>query len=148
MNAPRGLALIATVLTLAGCGSGPVAVRAPHPDAQAVRACKALFDRLPETLDGKQRRETQPSTPLTAAWGSPAIVVRCGVAEPKGLRPTSQLAVVNDVEWFPEPDRSPLRFTTVHRVARVELQQPREYGAPAAVLVDLAGPIKASVPPR
>lgn len=113
-----------------------------------MRACRDLHARLPDTVDGQQRRETATGEQLVAAWGNPPIIVRCGVGKPEKLRPTSKLAVVNDVEWLPETQRSPLRYTAVHRTARVELLLPREYGVPADALVDLAAPIKETIPER
>lgn len=139
-------ALLGALVLVAGCGSGPVDVRVPQADARTSRVCADLHDRLPETLKGEPRRGTDPGSDRVAAWGSPPIVVRCGVDEPGGLEPTSRLAVVNGVEWFPEPGQSPMRFTAVDRAARVELLLPEEYGVPAGVMVDLAGPIKAAVP--
>lgn len=148
MSVARCVALLGMVIVVAGCGSGPVEVRAPRPDARAAQACRQLLDRLPRTLEGQQRRETDPASRLVAAWGSPPIVVRCGVSEPPRLRPASRLAVVNGVAWFPEPDRSPRRFTAVNRPARIELRLPDEYGPAAGVLVDLATPIKQAIPAR
>lgn len=138
--------LVGILALAAGCGPGPASVQAPQPDPSASRACANLHDRLPETLENQPRRETSPASELVAAWGSPPIVVRCGVDTPANLQPTSRLAVVNGVQWFPEPERSPMRFTAVHRSARVELLLPEEYGVPAEVMVQLAEPIKAAVP--
>lgn len=146
MRRARHAGAVGTLALVAGCGPGPASVQAPQPDASASRACADLHDRLPGTLEGEDRRETSPDSDLVAAWGSPPIVVRCGVDRPEGLRPTSRLAVVNGVEWFPEPGRSPMRYTVVHRAARVELRLPEEYGVPAGALANLAGPIKAAVP--
>lgn len=141
------VALVGAIGLLAGCGTGPVEVRPPQPDADAARACARLLDRLPQRLEGQPRRKTQPDAPFVVAWGSPAIVLRCGVGEPSRLTPTSRLAVVNGVEWFPERSRSSMRFTAVHRAARVELLLPREYAPAAGALVDLAAPIKKAIPP-
>ncbi len=141
-------AVAAALLLVAGCGSGPVEVRVPQPQPRAARACARLHERLPETLEGQPRRETRPPSRLVTAWGDPPIVVRCGVREPAALRRSSLLTAVNGVEWFAETERSPRRFTAVHRAARVQLLLPGEYGPPAGFLVDLAAPIKKSVPKR
>jgi hypothetical protein len=37
---------------------------------------------LPEQVEGQQRRDVEPAGPLAAAWGDPAIVLRCGVGPP------------------------------------------------------------------
>lgn len=141
-----GAALAGVVLAVSACGSGSVQVRVPEPEPPAAEACRRLHDRLPSALDGQPGRAAEPSSRLVAAWGSPPIVLRCGVNEPDNLRPASKLVAVNGVEWFPETDRSPLRFTTVDRVADIQLLLPREYGVPADALAQLAGPIKQTVP--
>ena len=144
----RIAAALLALVGVAGCGSGPVEIPVPEPDARAARACRHLYERLPRQLDGQPRRETASDSQLVAAWGSPPIIVRCGVGKPEKLRLTSKLAVVNGVQWFPEPERSPMRFTAVHREARIELLLPQEYGVPAGALVDLAAPIKKAIPAR
>lgn len=143
---PRLASVAAAALVLSGCGTGHVDVQAPQPPPSVARACRALIERLPDKLEGHQGRETDPASRLVAAWGSPPIVVRCGGPRPKALHATSQLAVVNGVGWLPEPDRSPMRFTAVHRKARVQLLLPKEYGVPAPYMVDLAAPIKHTIP--
>ncbi|MQA84220.1 MAG: DUF3515 family protein [Streptosporangiales bacterium] len=137
-----------TVAVLAAACGQTVSVPEPNPAPEAVRLCRALHERLPDRLDSERRRPTEPDSELVAAWGSPPVGLRCGVGRPAGLRPTSRLATVNGVDWLPEPESAPTRFTTVGRAVYVEVILPEE-GLPAAnVLVDLAAPIKATVPPR
>lgn len=154
MSAPRRARLLrrvlpaaAVALLLAGCGHGAVEVAAPRPPAAARAACERLYERLPDRLDEQPRRETTSASKLVAAWGSPAIVLRCGVGRPRGLQPTSQLFTVNGVDWLPEPADRPQRFTTVGRTAHVEVTVPQEYAPAAGVLVGLAAPVKAAIPP-
>ena len=106
--------------------------RAAPPAAGRGRRCAALARGLPPRLDGQPRRAVNPSSPLTAAWGNPPIVLRCGVPLPAALTPTAELTVVNGVAWFPEPAgaATPARFTEVGREAYVELTVPARY-APA-----------------
>jgi len=97
---------------------------------------------LPQAVLDQRSVDTKPSSALTAAWGDPAIVMRCGVATPVALTPTSQLVSVNGVDWFPEPVDSGYRFTTVSREANVEVLVPDAYAPEANALVDLAATIK------
>lgn len=119
----------------------------PTPGSPAVaRACAALRAGLPNPLDGHPSRATTPDSELTAAWDDPAIVLRCGVAVPAELRPTSQLYTVNEVDWLVVETERGWRFTTVRRVANVEVTVPKAYEPAVNPLVDLAAPILATIP--
>ena len=139
------LALVSALL-VAGCGEGAVRVPVPTPDPAVARLCAGL--RLPETVLGAKRRDTSPDSPLTAAWGSPAIALRCGVPRPAALRPDAQLVTVNGVDWFGEPADRPVTFTAVARQAYVEVTVPRKYSPPGDVLIELGRPITATIPTK
>jgi Protein of unknown function (DUF3515) len=136
--------LTAFVLLLAGCGEGAVRVPVPTPDAAVARLCAGL--RLPEKVLGEERRDTSPESPLTAAWGSPAIALRCGVPRPDALRPQSPLVTVNDVDWFGQPADRPVTFTAVSRQAYVEVTVPAKYSPPGDVLIELGRTVAATIP--
>jgi len=137
----------ALALALTGCGSGPAKVTPPVPaSASAARACSALAAALPAVLDGHRARSTKPDSELTAAWADPAIVLRCGVATPPELRPTSELYTINEVDWLPVDTDRGWRFTTVGLVANVEVTVPNRYEPAVNPLVDLATPITKTVP--
>jgi len=121
-------------------------VEPPRPPAAAAEACRALSARLPERLDGESRRGLEPQSPFTAAWGDPAIVLRCGVGRPAALRRTSELTTVNGVDWFAEELTAGYLFTSTGRVANVELTVPDDYAPEVDPLVDLAGPLERAVP--
>ena len=134
-------------LALSGCGGGPAKVAPPVPtSAPAARACAALSAALPDVLDGHNARSTEPDSELTAAWADPAIVLRCGVATPPELRPTSELYTINDIDWLPVDTDRGWRFTTVGRIANVEVTVPNRYEPAVNPLVDLAAAIAATVP--
>lgn len=118
----------------------------PPKNAVADRLCAGL--RLPEKVRGQERRDTKPESALTAAWGSPAIALRCGVPRPAALRPTSQLVTVNGLSWFPEPADRPVTFTAVGRQAYVEMTVPAKYEPAGDVLIELGGPISATIPAK
>ncbi|MCQ0019844.1 DUF3515 domain-containing protein [Actinomadura madurae] len=86
-------------------------VPVPSPDTATSRLCAGL--RLPEKVHGEKRRDTSPGSPLTAAWGSPAIALRCGVPRPATLEPTSELVTINGIDWFGMPADRPVTFTAV-----------------------------------
>ncbi len=114
--------------------------------ATAAAACAALSAELPKTLDGLAARPTDPSSELVAAWGKDPVVLRCGVPKPAALQPTSELITVNGVDWLPEQLTKGYRFTTTGRVASVEVTVPQAYRPEVNLLVDLAAPLKATVP--
>ena len=113
-----------------------------------VARCERLEATLPDRLDDARRRSATPQSPLTAAWGDPALVLRCGVARPTGLGPTSDLVEVEDVAWFLDESAAGYTFTTSGRAANVELTVPGEVDRSEATapLVDVAPAIKAAVP--
>ena len=108
--------------------------------------CRRLADQLPQTVDAAERRAVSPDSPYVAAWGEPPIVLRCGVAKPAALQPTSELVTVNGVDWLPEPQEDGYRFTTTGRKAYVEVWVPDDYAPEVNPLVDLAAPVAAAVP--
>jgi hypothetical protein len=134
------------LLSLAACGAGAVEAPPPHPAPAAGRLCRALRDHLPAKVHGLPRRPTTPKSPLVTAWGSPAIVVRCGVPRPAALRRTSELAVIDGISWLPVPPGRPVTFTAVGRRAYVEVTVPLKYAPAGNVLIELTGPIKATIP--
>ncbi|WP_233525994.1 DUF3515 domain-containing protein [Actinomadura spongiicola] len=144
----RFVAVLAAGLVplLAGCGDGAVQVPVPKPDAAVRRLCQGL--RLPEKVHGQQRRDTTPETPLTAAWGSPPIALRCGVPRPPSLRPMSDLVEINGVNWFGHPADRPVTFVAVSRQAYVEVTVPPKYNPAGDVLIELGPLIQATIPPK
>ena len=110
------------------------------------RACTSLVDDVPHRVSERPRRETKGS-PLGAAWGDPAIVLRCGVGTPEDYEPTSQCQKVDGVDWFAPEDQlddqgADVVMTTVGRKPNVEVNVPAEYRPPDAAMVDLADVIK------
>jgi uncharacterized protein DUF3515 len=147
----RAVAAALTVLTLAAC-AGPVNVAAPAPTGEPRHECRRLLTDVPDTVDGQQRRDVSPADALAAAWGDPAIVLRCGVTRPQELKPTSECFRVDGVDWLAvsnghevapaRPVTGTLVFTTIGRSAYVEVTVPHHYQPAADVLVDLARPVQ------
>ena len=111
-------------------------------------ACAALGPALPASLDGQDRRDTRPDSSLTAAWGAPPIVLRCGVPRPAAYEPTAAVVEVEGVAWLPERTAEGYVFTTTGRVAYVELRVPAAYAPEVNALVDLAPVVRERVPER
>ncbi len=124
----------------------PVAVEPPHPAGDAAAVCHELTAHLPATVAGQGRRDVTPTSPYTAAWGSDAIAVRCGVGVPAALQPTSELTTIDGVDWLPEDVDGASRYTTVNRTAYVEVIVPDSYDPAADALVDLGPAIRAADP--
>lgn len=125
----------------------PVSIVVPSPPTRAAAdRCADLVHALPEAVDGHGRRATEPESPFVRAWGRPAIVAFCGVGMPAELTPTSELLVVDEIDWLPVEEESAWRFTTVGRVVNVQVLVPKEYAQPVNPLVDLAAPIQKHAP--
>ncbi|MBM7800568.1 hypothetical protein JOE57_003489 [Microlunatus panaciterrae] len=134
----------AFALVLAGC-AGPVKVDEPDPSAQVRRICAGLVADLPGQVLDASRRETNPGV-LSAAWGDPPIVLRCGVPQPAAMTQASQCFEVNGVGWLAEEGKGGFLFTTIGRPALVELGVPDAYAPEANALVDVAAAIQAHDP--
>lgn len=135
--------------TLAGCGPGPVRVIPPTAEPAGSRLCAALHDTLPKKVGDLGRRRTQPSSNRTAAWGKPAVVLRCGVGPPEGYRPeVATVAEVNGVSWYQHIAGATIEWVVVDRPVHVELAVPRTYGGQGAFLADLTAAITATLPKR
>ncbi|MBV2353452.1 DUF3515 domain-containing protein [Streptomyces sp. J2-1] len=158
----RSLALLAPVLLLAatGCTAGRDSTAAvPTPDAGTARVCRDLDRVLPAKLAGRDREDPAPRSAYTAGWGSPAIILRCGVRRPpkmidpkvaEGNDPDAVAGGVDGVDWLMEKQGDGTwRFTTANRVAYVQVSLPGGLGADdegTAVLTGLAPAVRKAVP--
>jgi hypothetical protein len=104
---------------------------------------------LPERLDDMPAVPVTPRTTYAAAWGEPAIVLRCGVDVPRAFTATSEIIEVNAVAWFLDETDAAYVFTSVGRQALVEVRVPSSVPRQDATapLVDLARPITRCIPP-
>lgn len=129
--------------------SGAVQLDETAPSGAAATACERLVDAVPESVADQPRREVTPRGAYGAAWGDPAIVLRCGVGTPAGFDELSACQVTNGVGWFiPEEqitgEAAEILMTTVDRTPAVEVLIPADYFPPAGAMVDLAGPISST----
>lgn len=100
---------------------------------------------LPAKVDGLSRRDPEPASALTAGWGNPAIILRCGVARPAEMSdPEADGVEVDGVGWLLQKQKDgSFRFTSTLRKAYVEVRIPAgRSGDGMAPLVDLAPAIK------
>lgn len=143
------MSVAAIMLTVAGCSS--TAGVEPGPTASAP-ACAEVLRALPDELSGAQRRST--NSQATAAWGDPAITLRCGVTPP-GPTTDRCISVTGadqaTVDWVVAPLGSTAedtwQFTTYGRVPAIEVTVPVDYAGDDAstTLVDL-GPAVSLIP--
>jgi hypothetical protein len=96
-----------------------------------------------------------PRTPLVHVWGSPPIVLTCGVPPPAGYLPSSsQTTAVNSVRWFEQAGADTVIWTALRPGAAagqtmyVRLEVPTSYPGQGAFLVDLADALKSGLPGR
>ena len=141
---------LSAALVLAACsGSGSVHVTAPAPTGTAARQCAALQRQLPGTLHGEARRSTSPASVYTAAWGDPAITLRCGVSQPDVMNPAAPTynptAIgmdLNGLCWVSAQNSDgSYRFTTVKQQTFIEVDVPAAAQQTESPLPGLTGPV-------
>ncbi|MFI6640986.1 DUF3515 domain-containing protein [Streptomyces sp. NPDC050504] len=140
------------LLFAAGCSSTDAAatITVPTPSKKTAALCDSLDRELPKDVAGGERRDPEPESTLTAAWGDSAIVLRCGVPRPaKMTDPGEDGMSVDGVAWLVEElEDGGYRFTTGLRLAYVEVtldaEHAREHGA--GLLTEFAAPVKKTVP--
>ncbi|WP_171114409.1 DUF3515 domain-containing protein [Streptomyces sp. Z423-1] len=154
---PIGLPALALLITVAGCSSADdsASVAVPSPSPAVTKLCRNLDDALPREVAGLERRDPEPRSALTAGWGNPEIILRCGVERPpkmidprvaKGADPDAVAGGVNGVDWLMEKaGDGAYRFTTANRRAYVEVAVPEGHDT-SATLIDLAPAIKKAIP--
>lgn len=156
-----GLPALALLISVAGCSSADdsATVAVPSPDAKTAGMCRDLHKVLPRKLDGRSRNDPEPRSAYTAGWGSPAIILRCGVVRPPkmidpkvahGTDPNAIGGGVDGVDWLMEKqDDGTWRFTTAKREAYVQLVLPKKLSGQddsARVLAEMAASVKKAIP--
>ncbi|SNS73976.1 Protein of unknown function [Actinacidiphila glaucinigra] len=151
VSAVACLSAAAVWISASGTAAGGVAV--PSPSASAARMCGALHDALPGKVDGLSKRSVSPVSDLTAGWGDPTVVLRCGVPRPEMLtpgnpvyNPTAEAVEVNGVSWLIEQTGDGYRFTTTGRKAFVEVTVPARYKPEVNPLTDLGHAVETAIP--
>jgi hypothetical protein len=146
-----GVVLSAAALLLSGCGSGSDQVHVPgftvtragHAD------CPALLAALPDRVADQARRTTTGST-YAAAWGDPAIVLRCGLERPSDATDSSPCLTRNGLGWTVPPAQldelgDAIDMTLAHHSVWVRVHVPAHYrpNGPSEVMADLDHAVRA-----
>lgn len=134
------------MLLSAGC-SDAVSLDAPALTGTAARSCAALVKALPDHVADQPLRTVDTGDGYGAAWGDPAVELRCGVRRPAGFDRFAMCQTTNGVDWFvPESQqtgqRTDITMTVVGRAEYVEVRLPEDYWPPATAMVDLAPAVK------
>jgi hypothetical protein len=144
-----GVVVSALSLTLvAGCGGDEVRVARFTVSEAGQTHCRALLNDLPEKVAGQARR-TVTGSAYAAAWGDPAIILRCGVALPADFA-TSPCITRNGIGWsvpLAQADDITLdaRMTLAFRTPVVQVRMPAHYrpNGPSEVMADLDALVRA-----
>lgn len=140
----RRLLGLSAVLALSGLAvtvrDSPVYVAPTSAPVAELAACLSLVAGLPHRLDGRSSRPVTPSTGSAAAWGRPAITLRCGVAPDPHPVSVAKVCLGADgtcdtaVQWFENLDDPTLWQTRV--APRLDVEVPAADG-----LADVLTPI-------
>ncbi|GHK04632.1 DUF3515 domain-containing protein [Streptomyces sp. NPDC003753] len=146
-----GLPALTLLIAAVGCTSSDAhpSAAVPSPDAKVAKLCRNLDEVLPRKVGGQGRNDPEPRSALTAGWGSPAIILRCGVERPAEMSdPDADGVEVNGVGWLLQKENDgSFRFTTTLRQAYVEVTIPKARTAGGAgPLVDVAPAVKKAIP--
>ena len=106
----------------------PLSLSSVQSPGATTPACTSLMAALPDSLAGLPRRVIEhaddPSLAGVAAWGEPAVVLRCGVPTPAELTCTAALQEVDGVVWLPLSTGGDTTYFLVDRSVRVALTVP------------------------
>lgn len=135
MARPRLTAALCALVLAAGCGSQLSVDQYPTEPGTSL-SCKSLLADHPLVVADADTRRVEDGN--AAAWGDPAIILRCGVEKPADLGPASRCDIVADIGWFTEETADGLLFTTIGREFYVSVEVPSAYEPEADALADLA----------
>ena len=110
------------------------------------RACQELISALPTDLGDLPARPVDSPSPYVAAWGEPAVTLRCGVPRPPSFIATADVQQINGVSWFAERRGATTAWVVVDRPVYVEVLAPAaDASAPVA---RLSTAVTAALKPR
>ena len=132
--------------------TGPLALVSVPALQAAAPPCTTLVGALPADLpsNGKTlaRRElANPAPVATVAWGiGDPLVLRCGLDRPPELTRTSQLRVVNGVQWLQVTGEGAATWYVVDRAVYVGLTVPDSAGT--GPLQTISDTVASKLPPQ
>jgi hypothetical protein len=148
----RGAVASAVLLLAGGCADGPVTIDSPRLTAEDSTTCEGFVADLPDELAGEARRLVSPAAAPGAAWGDPAIVLRCGVALPEDFDRFASCVEADGVGWFvpPRAEEDPdadVTLTAAGYRPVVSVEVPGDYRPEgvAAVMAELAPAVAAGL---
>lgn len=129
----------------------PLAVAAVPAPGAAGKYCSTLKTALPATLDGRPQRSLVGDGTGTAAWGDPAVVLRCGLPTPVELTCSAALTVISSgnsgvagVQWLQLSEGGQSTYIAADRPVRVAVTLPDKAGT--AAIQDLSSVIAGVLP--
>ncbi|WP_051266857.1 DUF3515 domain-containing protein [Nakamurella lactea] len=114
--------------------TGPVAVGAAPAPGAGGKNCTALMTALPAQLAGSARREVIGSPTGVAAWGDPAITLRCGLPTPQELTCSAGLVQLSNangqpgVLWLQQSEGGQTTYLAADRPVRIAVTLPDNAG--------------------
>lgn len=145
-----GAAGVAALSLLSACGDDAVEVERFSVTSVGKDSCAKFLDALPDEVSDASRRRTTGSS-FAAAYGDPAIVVRCGVGVPESFDKFSACQRANDIDWYVEDvedvseDQSrDVLMTTVGRTPSIQVALPADYRPPTTAMIDLEKTIEST----
>ncbi len=144
------IAVVVTAVVLRNQEPGPLGLTpVPAPAARSAD-CARLLAALPAEVDGgdagdlDRRTIAAPAPPGTAAWGEPAVVLRCGLQRPIELTASSRLLDVSGVQFLELPGPASSSWIVVDRSVYVAVTLPDSVGS--GPLQQLAGAVRKTLP--
>ena len=142
------VALCALLVLVAACGGNDVHVDEYAVDTSARDSCRAVLKGLPDKIAGQDRRTVSGSA-YAAAWGDPAIVLRCGAALPQGFR-GDPCITRNGLGWSLPLEQADditrdATMTLAFREPVLQVRVPADYrpNGPSEVMADLDALVRA-----
>lgn len=127
-------------------GPLPIAV-VGQPDADTA-SCRTLMPALPQRLANGPRRTLVGQTDGVAAWGDPAVILRCGLETPAELTCSSALTLVDGVSWLQLPGQGvgDTTYLAADRSVRIAVTIPD--GSGTGVIQQVSETVGATLPAR
>ena len=138
-----GLAAICLVLgtSLTSCAASTVAVADYPVVASQQTACELLIAGLPGHMLDQGRRVVTSSTShvekISAVWGDPTIVLRCGEENPQ-VPISTQAITVNGIDWSMVPRTHGYTFVSTSLAVTVSITVPDVYEPEVNVLSEIS----------
>jgi hypothetical protein len=121
----------------------------------ADKLCPGFLAALPQKLGGGDRRRVNAQRAYFLAWGSPPVIVQCGVPRPKGFTVgASTIGIAADpkkpgaqIQWFEADTSTNGVWTAVDRDVYVQVSVP-DGGDATGTLQDVGAAITKTLPVR